>query len=55
LENLVWAPKDVGGQHALPALKEVVDKLRKVEADKGDYEDVAEALKTLGNIAAARR
>jgi hypothetical protein len=53
-ENLVWAPMGIDEQHGEPALKEVVDTLRKVEANHGMYKHCVAALKKLGQIAAAR-
>jgi hypothetical protein len=55
IENLAWAPMGIDEQHGFQALKQVLDTLRKVEAIGGDREDFVEALKTLGEIAAARK
>ena len=53
-ENLVWAPNRVKGQHGIDALENVVEKLREVKKIGGDYDDFADALKRLGEVAARR-
>ncbi|MBL5767775.1 type IV secretion protein Rhs [Heyndrickxia sporothermodurans] len=53
-ENLVWAPNAVVGQHSLDALEEVVNRLRAIEEFGGDFDDIVEALKDLGDIASTR-
>lgn len=53
-ENLVWAPNAVTGQHDKVAIQYVVDKLKAVEVDGGDYDDMVEMLKVLGQTAAER-
>lgn len=53
-ENLVWAPNHVTDQHAIDALQPVVDTLRKVLDQGGGYQEIVEALKTLGQVAARR-
>ena len=55
LENLVWAPNRVVGQHDIEALRNVLKQLREVEKYGGDYDDMSEALKKLGDLAAKRR
>ncbi len=50
-ENLVWAPNAVVGQHSLDALEIVVKRLRDVEAEGGDLDDIVDALKELGGLA----
>ncbi|MDP1562755.1 MAG: Hint domain-containing protein [Pirellulaceae bacterium] len=50
LKNLVWAP-NIAGQHAMPALKRVLDALR--NADRRGTDAVWEALRKLGEQAAA--
>ncbi len=52
-ENLVWAPNGIVGQHDIVALTEVVDALRAVDEMGGDYDDIVNALKELGDIASA--
>jgi hypothetical protein len=54
-ENLVWAPLYAEGQHALPALEEVVKRLQIADVSGGTYEDVVEALQDLGEIATQRK
>ncbi|TQR13294.1 type IV secretion protein Rhs [Psychrobacillus lasiicapitis] len=54
VENLVWAPNAVTGQHSLDALKEVVARLRAIEAIDGDFDDIVETLNDLGDIASTR-
>ena len=54
MENIVWAPWRVKGQHSIDALKKVVDKLRELEALGADFDDFVEALKRLGRDAAER-
>jgi hypothetical protein len=54
VENLVWAPWRVKGQHSIDALRKVVDKLRELERTGADYDDFIEALKRLGREAAER-
>ena len=53
-ENLVWWPNHVTDQHAIDALQPVVDTLRKVLDQGGGYQEIVEALKTLGQVAARR-
>ncbi len=53
-ENLTWAPNRIVGQHDIKALTNVVDKLKEVESALGDYDDIVEMLKKLGNEAAWR-
>ncbi|WP_232230193.1 AHH domain-containing protein [Bacillus sp. J37] len=53
-ENLVWAPNAVIGQHSLGALENVVNHLKTVEAEGGDFEDIVEALEELGVLASRR-
>ncbi|MGP0686480.1 T7SS effector LXG polymorphic toxin [Priestia aryabhattai] len=55
LENLVWAPNRVKGQHGIEALTNVVDNIRKVRDAGGDREDMVEMLEKLGDIAKRRR
>jgi hypothetical protein len=55
LENLVWAPNRVKGQHGIEALRYVVDKLKEVKEAGGDREDMVEMLRILGDIAKRRR
>lgn len=54
VENLVWAPNGVPGQHDLIAITKVVDTLKAVDADGGDYDDMVEMLKVLGKVAEER-
>ncbi|MED1093676.1 hypothetical protein [Bacillus paramycoides] len=53
-ENLVWAPNAVIGQHSLDALEIVVKRLRDVEAEGGDLDDIVYTLKGLGGLASRR-
>ncbi|PEE16443.1 type IV secretion protein Rhs, partial [Bacillus cereus] len=53
-ENLVWAPNAVIGQDSLDALEIVVKRLRDVEAESGDLDDIVEALEELGGLASRR-
>ncbi|WP_234998536.1 AHH domain-containing protein [Salirhabdus sp. Marseille-P4669] len=53
-ENLVWAPNAIVGQHSLDALEEVVNRLRAVEFEGGDIDDMIETLKELGILASRR-
>ncbi|MDA1602956.1 AHH domain-containing protein [Bacillus cereus] len=53
-ENLVWAPNAVIGQHSLDALENVVTRLRAVEFEGGELDDIVEALKELGVLASRR-
>lgn len=55
VENLVWAPMRVVGQHGIEALQNVLDTLTKVDAYGGDYDDIVDALRELGRIAASRK
>ncbi|MEK9199692.1 AHH domain-containing protein [Ureibacillus sp. 179-F W5.1 NHS] len=55
LENLVWAPNRVKGQHSIEALRNVVDNIKKVRDAGGDREDMVEMLEKLGDIAKRRR
>jgi hypothetical protein len=54
LENLIWAPWRVDGQHHIDTLQQVVDRLKAVKADRGTREDFVEALKALGKEARKR-
>jgi hypothetical protein len=54
VENLVWAPNRVAGQHDSKALGHVLDRLKAVEAGGGDREDIVDVLKELGRLAATR-
>ncbi|MEN1938225.1 AHH domain-containing protein [Paenibacillus sp. 102] len=53
-ENLVWAPNALVGQHSLDALEIVVKRLRDVEAEGGDLDDIVDALEELGGLASRR-
>ncbi|WP_419957622.1 T7SS effector LXG polymorphic toxin [Psychrobacillus psychrotolerans] len=53
-ENLVWAPNAVIGQHSLDALENVVNQLKTVEIEGGDFDDFVEVLEELGNLASRR-
>ena len=59
LENLIWAPNRVSGQHSIEALKNVVERLKMVEELGGtqDYlkKKLIKALRELGERAATRR
>ncbi len=54
VENLVWAPNRIPGQHDLGALTNVVDKLKELDTLGGDYDDFVELLRELGELAASR-
>jgi hypothetical protein len=54
LENLVWAPWRVEGQHDIQALRKVVEKLQELDAFGGSYEDFVDVLRRLGRIAQKR-
>ncbi len=53
-ENLVWAPNRITGQHNIAALRNVVDTLKEV-AEYGFRDDMVEALRKLGKVAAGRK
>ena len=55
IENLVWAPNRVKGQHGIDALKNVVDKIKAVKEAGGDLDDMVEMLEKLGDIARRRK
>lgn len=55
LENLVWAPNGITGQHDITALTEVVDALREIDEFGGDYKDIVKVLEQFGNIASDRQ
>ncbi|WP_438298543.1 hypothetical protein [Sporosarcina sp. FA15] len=54
LENLTWAP-NIKGQHDITPLRNVVDKIKEVENNGGDRDDIVQILERLGRIAAQRR
>lgn len=54
LENLVWAPNAVKGQHDLASLSKVVETLKAVDNAGGDYDDMVETLRKLGSIASQK-
>ncbi len=55
LENLVWAPNRVKGQHGIEALRNVVDNIKRVRDAGGDRDDMVEMLEKLGDIARRRK
>ena len=55
LENLVWAPNRVEGQHGIEALENVVEQLKEMDRLGGDYDDIVQTLNMLGKLAAKRR
>jgi hypothetical protein len=55
IENLVWAPNRIAGQHDTAALRNVVDQLKSIEAFGGGRTDIVEELRRLGDLAARRR
>ncbi|MGF7046955.1 peptidoglycan hydrolase-like protein with peptidoglycan-binding domain/prefoldin subunit 5 [Paenibacillus sp. DS2015] len=55
VENLVWAPNRISGQHSIEALENVVNQLKAVDAAGGDLDDFVEILADLGKLAASRR
>ncbi len=55
LENLVWAPNRVKGQHGIEALSNVVDNIKKVRDAGGDRDDMVEMLNKLGDVAKRRK
>lgn len=54
VENLVWAPNKIKGQHNIKALRNVVDQLKEADMTGGTKEDIVKALKKLGEEAAER-
>jgi hypothetical protein len=54
LENLVWAPNRVEGQHSIEPLQNLVDQLKEVDEAGGGYDDIVEVLREHGEIAANR-
>ena len=54
LENLVWAPNHVVGQHSGATLRHTVDTLRQVRDAGGTRSDMVEALRKLGELASQR-
>ncbi|MEZ6140830.1 MAG: polymorphic toxin-type HINT domain-containing protein [Zavarzinella sp.] len=52
-ENLVWAP-NITGQHDIQSLRKVVDKLRELDKAGADRDEIVEALRELGSIAAQK-
>ena len=50
----MWAPNAVIGQHSLDALENVVNQLKRVEIEGGDFDDFVEVLDELGNLASIR-
>ncbi len=52
--RFIWAPKAVIGQHSIDALENVVNRLKAVEAEGGDFDDIVETLEELGNLASRR-
>ena len=55
LENLVWAPNRIAGQHGIEPLQNLVNKLRDVKAFGGSRDKIVRVLKDAGFIAATRR
>lgn len=59
LENLVWAPNRIKGQHGIEVLRNVVEQLKAVEELGGDFAFIRDQLmielKRLGKLAAIRR
>ena len=55
LENLVWAPNKIAGQHNIAALEKVVEGLKTVYEMGGDYEDIVETLIRMGRAASTLR
>ncbi len=54
VENLVWAPNAVKGQHSFEAIENVVNQIKAVDAAGGDYDDTVDTLEEIGNLAARR-
>ena len=54
-ENLVWAPNRVSGQHRIDDARDIVKKMKEVEAAGGDKDDLAEVLEQFGQKAAQRQ
>lgn len=52
LENLVWAPNRVKGQHSTERLQFIVDSLKKADKYGGTREDIIMKLRELGKEAA---
>ena len=55
LENLVWAPNKIAGQHSIASLEKVVEGLKTVYEMGGDYEDIVETLTRMGRAASTLR
>lgn len=55
IENLVWVPNRIKGQHGIDALENVVNQLQAVDAAGGEYTDFVEILEDIGKIAASRK
>jgi len=55
LENLVWAPNRVAGQHSTETLRRVVGKVRELDSANATPQDFLKALEVLGKEAADRR
>ncbi|MGE7901672.1 hypothetical protein ACQKOI_24775 [Bacillus paramycoides] len=54
LENLVWAPNRVKGQHGIEALRNVIDRLGKIRDNGEDRDDIVKELRKLRDIAKRR-
>ena len=54
LENLVWAPNRVAGQHDFNAIKHVVDELKIIDGAGLGYKKIVEQLEDLGRLASER-
>ena len=55
LENLVWAPNRVKGQHSTETLRRVVSSIRELDSVNAAPQDFLKALEELGKEAADRR
>ena len=53
-ENLVWAPNAITGQHNYSALEKVVNGLKELDG-VGEYDDIVNFLKDMGQIASSRK
>lgn len=55
LENLIWAPNRVKGQHSIDTLRNVIHNIKQVKDNDGDREDMIKTLEKLGKEAARRQ
>ncbi|MDD5929643.1 MAG: hypothetical protein PUC37_07555 [Spirochaetales bacterium] len=53
-EVLCWAPNRVVGQHNFESLKKIVDGLKKIDENNGNYKKIVRFLDQMGRIASLR-